>query len=174
MGNYRYPKSVKLVIALLGESPQLIEQCIDQLQSIYGPIDDQMDTIPFEYTNYYMDEIGQKPFRSLISFKDLIKREYLVDIKIQTNEKELADFNGLRRVNIDPGYLTLGQFFLATTKDQRQRVYIRDGIFMDPTLYFKDKEYHYYDWTYHDYRSKEYHEFLKRVRKTYHQQLKSL
>lgn len=75
-------------------------------------------------------------------------------------------------VNIDPGYMTLGQFFLATTKDQRQRVYISKGIFIDPTLYYKEKQYKWYDWTYHDYRSKEYHDFLKSVRKIYHNQLK--
>ena len=68
-------------------------------------------------------------------------------------------------MNLDPGYMTLGQFFLATTKDQRQRVYIRDGIYVEPTLYFQDGHFHAFSWTYRDYQSPEYIEFLEAVRK---------
>ncbi len=68
-------------------------------------------------------------------------------------------------MNLDPGYMTLGQFFLATTKDQRQRVYIRDGIYVEPTLYFQDGHFHAFDWTYRDYQSEEYIRFLESVRK---------
>jgi hypothetical protein len=61
--------------------------------------------------------------------------------------------------------MTLGQFFLATTKDQRQRVYIRDGIFVEPTLYFQDGHFHAFDWTYNDYQSPEYIRYLEEVRR---------
>jgi hypothetical protein len=60
--------------------------------------------------------------------------------------------------------MTLGQFFLATTKDQRQRVYIRDGIFIEPTLYFQDGKFLPFDWTYPDYRSEEYQGYLLATR----------
>ena len=93
----------------------------------------------------------------------------IVDIKLKTNEIELEfakEFGteGLRPVNLDPGYMTLGQFFLATTKDQRQRVYIREGIYVEPTLYFQDGHFHAFDWTYRDYQSEEYIRFLEKVR----------
>lgn len=172
MGLYKYPKQVKLIIGLLANSKESLDVIKSVLIEQLGEIDQQMDVIPFEWTNYYQEEVGEKPIRTFLSFKALIDRETIVDIKRLTNQIELKEFNGQRLVNIDPGYMTLGQFFLATTKDQRQRVYVSKGIFIDPTLYFKDKQYQWYDWTYHDYRSQEYHDFLKSVRQVYHKQLK--
>ncbi len=108
--------------------------------------------------------------RDFVCYQKLIERETIVDIKLQTNEMEL-DFakecgsDGLRPVNLDPGYMTLGQFFLATTKDQRQRVYMRDGIYVEPTLYFQDGHFHPFEWTYRDYQSEEYIRYLENVRK---------
>ena len=60
--------------------------------------------------------------------------------------------------------MTLGQFFLATTKDQRQRVYMQRGIFVEPTLYFQDGHFHAFDWTYRDYQSEKYIAYLEQVR----------
>lgn len=172
MGLYKYPKQVKLIIGLLAKNQESLNTIKSTLIKELGEFDQQMENIPFEWTNYYKEEVGETPIRTFLSFKALIDREVIVDIKRLTNEIELTEFNGIRMVNIDPGYMTLGQFFLATTKDQRQRVYISKGIFIDPTLYYKEKQYKWYDWTYHDYRSKEYHDFLKSVRKIYHNQLK--
>ncbi len=42
-----------------------------------------------------------------------------------------------RPVNIDPGYLNLGKFLLATTKDQAHRVYLRDGVYAEVTLRYQ-------------------------------------
>ena len=172
MGHYRYPNKVRLIIGLLAEDLASLEYAVKKLQIEFGVIDSQLEPILFESTNYYVDELGKAPWRTFIDFEKLIEREKLVEIKRRTNELEFEWFDGSRKVNIDPGYLTLGQFFLATTKDQRQRVYIAHGIFMDPTLYFKNKEYHWYDWTYHDYRSSAYHNYFKAVRVKYHRQLK--
>lgn len=174
MGTYKYPKPVKLVIAILANKSQDLSQCLKHLKDKFGPYSEALSSIPFTWTNYYQDEVGELPNRVIISFENLIERESIVDIKRYTNELELDLIPGERQINLDPGYMTLGQFFLATTKDQRQRVYIRDGIFIDPTLYYKDKQFRWYDWTYYDYRSDEYHQALQLIRKEYQVQLKSL
>ena len=60
--------------------------------------------------------------------------------------------------------MTLGQFFLATTKDQRHRVYLRDGIFVEPTLFFESGRFQPFEWTYRDYRSEEYLRYFLQAR----------
>ena len=133
-----------------------------------------MAPIPFTWTRYYSDELGDPPWRAFVTYEDLIDREALVDIKHFTNdlEQELAPWtSGVRKINLDPGYMTLGQFFLATTKDQRHRVYIRDGIFVEPTLYFQDGDFFPFEWTYRDYRSEEYRAYFLAARSKFAYQM---
>ncbi|MGL1900499.1 MAG: DUF4416 family protein [Fibrobacterales bacterium] len=167
MGQYRKPKPVKLIIGILARSEEHIKNAIPHLITQYGPLDVSLKAFPFSWTNYYEEEIGENPVRAFISFSKLIERESIVDIKRFTNNLELSLFNdSTRHVNLDPGYMTLGQYFLPTTKDQRHRAYIRDGIFIEPTLYFQNGEWHHFDWTYYDYRSKEYLDYFQEVRKS--------
>ena len=174
MAAYKYPKPVKLVIGFLAESQGILEKVLPLLIEKFGDIDHTMPSIAFEYTNYYKDEIGNAPIKSFVSFTHLIPREKIVEIKRFTNELELKTFDGIRKVNIDPGYMTQGQFFLATTKDQRHRIYLQNGIFLETTLYFENKTWKYFDWTYYDYRSSAYHTFFYIVRNTLTLQLKKL
>ncbi|MDB5103314.1 MAG: hypothetical protein JWP91_1003 [Fibrobacteres bacterium] len=157
MGAYKIPAKVKLVVGLLGGNPEILKRTRELLRARFGVEEEIMAPIPFTWTRYYSDELGESPWRTFVSYEALIPREDLVDIKRFTNDLEqgLAS-EGVRTINIDPGYMTLGQFFLATTKDQRHRVYIRDGIFVEPTLYFQDGDFFPFEWTYRDYRSEEY------------------
>ncbi|MEO7424680.1 MAG: DUF4416 family protein [Fibrobacteria bacterium] len=165
MGAYKVPAKVKLVIGLLGADCEILGRARAILTEHYGPEEEVLSPIPFTWTQYYRDEVGDAPWRTFVSYENLISRENLVEIKRQTNEYEgLLSREGIRPVNLDPGYLTLGQFFLATTKDQRHRVYIRDGIFVEPTLYFQDGLFHPFEWTYRDYRSLEYLAYFKAAR----------
>jgi hypothetical protein len=165
LGAYKIPANVKLIVGLLGSDLEILKRVREILTGKFGPEEEALPPIPFVWTQYYSDEVGDSPWRTFLSYENLIPREEVVEIKHYTNdlEQEFAP-EGLRRVNIDPGYLTLGQFFLATTKDQRHRVYIRDGIFVEPTLYFQDGLFHPFDWTYRDYRSAEYLAYFQSAR----------
>ncbi len=175
MGQYKVPAPVKLVIGLLGANPQILKTARMLLRDKYGDEEEVMEAIPFTWTNYYADELGTAPLRSFVSYASTVSRERIVEIKRFTNELELSlSVEGLRPVNIDPGYMTLGQFFLATTKDQRQRVYIREGIFVEPTLYFQAGRFLPFDWTYPDYRSEEYQGYLLVARSKLAFQLRQL
>ncbi|MGL1933380.1 MAG: DUF4416 family protein [Fibrobacterales bacterium] len=175
MGEYRTPQPVKLIIGILARSEAHIKEALPQLTTQYGALDVSLEAFPFSWTNYYEEEIGDSPVRAFISFSKLINRESIVDIKRFTNELELSLFNhSIRHVNLDPGYMTLGQYFLPTTKDQRHRVYIRDGIFIEPTLYFQNGEWHHFDWTYFDYRSEAYLNYFLEVRKSLRNDLKAI
>lgn len=165
MGRYKAPLPVKLIVGFLAAEKDVLESARRVLSERFGAETEAMDPIPFIWTRYYADELGEFPWRAFASYETLIPRETIVDIKHYTNELESRfSRNGLRRVNLDPGYMTLGQFFLATTKDQRQRVYVREGIYVEPTLYFQDGVFRPFDWTYRDYRSEEYLAYFNKAR----------
>lgn len=176
MGIAKRPLPARLVMGFLAKDASLVERIRPRLERIYGEESEVLAAFPFRFTNYYQDELGNSPVRAFVAYKRLIERETIPDIKLQTNAIEL-EFAGecrtgaLRPVNLDPGYITLGQFFLATTKDQRQRVYLRDGIYVEPTLYFQDGHFHAFPWTYRDYQSAEYISFLESVRKSLKREL---
>lgn len=169
MGELRTPAKVKIVVGILARDSSAVESVRETLIKRFGTEDLNLAPFPFSFTNYYVDEIGSSPVRAFFSYEDLVERETIVDIKLWSNdiELEIARQNGtpgLRPVNLDPGYMTLGQFFLATTKDQRQRVYMQRGIFVEPTLYFQDGHFHAFEWTYRDYQSPQYINYLEQVR----------
>ena len=169
MGELRTPAKVKIIVGILAKDAQSVEAVRATLRERFGEEDLHLEPFTFTFTNYYIDEIGSAPVRAFFSYETLVERETIVDIKLWTNdiELEIAEKNGtpgLRPVNLDPGYMTLGQFFLATTKDQRQRVYMQRGIFVEPTLYFQDGHFHAFDWTYRDYQSEKYIQYLEQVR----------
>jgi hypothetical protein len=178
MGAYKLPAKVKLVMGLLGANPEILKRTRVLLAGRFGVEEEVMAPIPFTWTRYYSDELGDSPWRVFVTYEDLIDRETLVEVKHFTNalEQELAEPTGpaekkVRKINLDPGYLTLGQFFLATTKDQRHRVYIREGIFVEPTLYFQDGDFFPFEWTYRDYRSEEYRAYFLAARSKFAYQM---
>ena len=79
--------------------------------------------------------------RTFIFFKDLINRAEIADIKLRTNDIEaVLSTDGKRNVNIDPGYLTLANVILATTKGYSHRIYLGKGIYGEVTLLYKEKD----------------------------------
>ena len=168
MGTPNTPAAVRLIIGILAKNAEFLELASMAMIQRFGGIDYKLEPIPFYWTNYYRDELGESPIRSILSFENPIPRESIVDIKLWTNEMEFSLSGSEQRfVNLDPGYLTLGQFFLATTKDQRQRVYIRDGIYVEPTLYFEGGAWKPFPWTYRDWQSDEYRAFFDIARQRY-------
>ena len=130
--------------------------------------------IPFDFTTYYQKELGQDILRQYVSFEELIDPGDLAAIKLTTNrmEEELSE-DGLRKVNLDPGYLDLSKMVLSTTKDATYRVYLADGISGQSTYYFERGTYRPWQWTYADYRNDTAIEFFNRVRDDYKRQWRS-
>ncbi|MCL2207209.1 MAG: DUF4416 family protein [Fibromonadales bacterium] len=164
MGSIKTPQPVRLIVGILSANEELAANAKLKLVERFGEADLEMQPVPFAHTNYYKDELGENPLRSFLSFENKIERETIAGIKLETNEMEK---NWNRQVNLDPGYMTLGQFFLATTKDQRHRVYLGQGIFAEVTLYFENGHFHFFDWTYLDYKSEAYIIFLEKARERF-------
>ena len=178
MGKIKYPELVKLIVGVIFSQKELFNKVKDELAEQYGEVDFESSLLPFNYTNYYQKEMGKVLWRKFISFKSLIDPEEIVSIKLFTNkleEKYLFPDSSKRRVNIDPGYLTLSKLILATTKNFAHRIYIGRGIYAEVTLrYFKDRGFQPWEWTYPDYRSREYLDIFNHLRDVYRRQLEKL
>jgi len=66
-----------------------------------------------------------------------------------------------RPINIDPGYMSMTKLVLASTKNREHRIYLRDGIYAEVTLAFRDQDWQPMLWTYADYQRRDVRDFLK-------------
>jgi len=101
----------------------------------------------------------------------MIERDRLSELKIWTNKLEAkygerVDDFVFRKINLDPGILSLANLVLASTKDFSHRIYLRDGIFSEITLLYEKKMFKPLPWTYPDYTEPKVIDFLKGVRDT--------
>lgn len=173
MGRIKLSPPVKLIIGFIFKEENTYQRAKLILERRFGKIDFESDTFAFIHTDYYRDEFGQELKKRFISFSKLIPPERLAQIKLTTNkiEKKLS-LEDKRLINIDPGYLDLAKLVLASTKDFRHRIYLSHGIYAEITLFYQDKTFQHWDWTFPDYRTKEYVEIFNRLREIYAQQIK--
>jgi hypothetical protein len=164
----------KLIAALMSSDIGLITEIEQRLAERFGKIDLVSDLFPFDYTDYYTEEMGGNLQKKFISFAEMVAIESLPDIKNLTNEVEQRyALDEKRRINIDPGYVTHAQMVLATTKDYTHRIYLGKGIYAELTYVCREKVFHILEWTYPDYREKLSLDFFQRVRETYLQQMRA-
>jgi hypothetical protein len=103
----------------------------------------------------------------------LVDPAELAAIKLRCNELEqLFIEEGRRKVNLDPGLISLGKLILASTKDNAQRVPLSRGIYGEISLIYRKKAFRPLPWTYPDYQSDRYHEILRHIRGLYAEQLR--
>jgi hypothetical protein len=167
------PKPVKLIAGIFSPQRDLVGKALESLSEGYGKPDFISEFLPFDYTDYYGPEMGSPLVRRFASFEELVKPDVLPDIKIFTNgiEDRLSS-QGKRHVNIDPGYLSEFHLILATGKGYAHRPYLRDGIYADLTLIYRDKAFHPLEWTYPDYRGRVIMDILMKIREKYIFQLR--
>ncbi len=178
MGQIRLPDKVKLFIGIIGVNKDIMLKAKNELENEWGDIDFESEFFNFNETSYYKKEMGENLLKKFYSFKRLVHREYIADIKIKTNQLEekikINKQKSGRNVNLDPGYVTLSNVTLATTKDYRHRIYLTKGIYLENTLYYDSREKRFieWEWTYPDYCADEYKDFFNKLRDIYRKQLK--
>ncbi len=179
MGQIRQTPQAKLLVAMLvaPDAMDRLELFDRALVSRFGPIDLKSRTWPFDFTDYYTPEMGPNLTRRFVSFERLIDPSTLTDAKLITNEIELdltrqmRGPNAGRIINLDAGYLTLGQMVLATTKSYSHRIYLGKGIWAEVTLRYLKGQYVKWDWTYPDYADGRYNDFWLAMRNKLKEQL---
>jgi hypothetical protein len=175
MGKPRIPKPVKLMMSVIFSEDTALMRVLEDLESIYGEVDLLSDSLPFDFTDYYDEEMGAPLFRKFIAFRELVPRDALADIKKRANTiEERYSCDRCRKVNIDPGIISEGHLVLATTKACAHRPYLRDGIYADLALIFRNRSFRPLEWTYPDYRQGEVINIMNRLRRQYLEQLKGL
>jgi hypothetical protein len=152
MGTTNKPQQVKLFASILFRRNENLLKTLDMMIAKIGAIEEQTPIAPFLHTNYYEKEMGSDLTRTFILFGSPIERESLPEVKLITNEIEQSfTFGGKRTVNIDPGYVALEHVILATTKGYAHRVHLKNGIYADLTLMYRNRTYRPLEWTYPDY-----------------------
>jgi len=165
MGQIGNPEKAFLFAGFIFREDGLYDEVRRKLQLFWGRIIRESSVRPFSYTDYYRKEMGEDLKRSFLVFDRLILPDELAAIKVETNgiEEEFSN-EGIRRVNIDPGYLGLAKVVLASTKDFSHRIYLGKGIYGDLTLRFVRGSFHPLEWTYPDYREVQTINFLNEAR----------
>ena len=144
------------------------ESLVNKLETLYGPILIKSTPFPFDFTDYYVPEMGEGIERFFISFRNLVSPDTLASIKEKTNEieKAWAD-DGKRRINLDPGLLSESSIILATTKNRAHRIAIGLSLYAELTLVYQNRHYVSFPWTYADYRSERVQNVLYNLRNRY-------
>ena len=162
------PDFVQLVISILSANDSPVDVLRGDLEKHFGPISDVYGPLKFDFTKYYDKEMGSGIRRWIITVEKLVDPERLSEIKLLTNEIERKySREGRRQFNLDPGLLTLGNFVLATGKNNAHRIYLNKGIFGDLTLIFRRASYRPLEWTYPDYSDSVLLDILNRIRENY-------
>ena len=173
MSRPRPPQPAKLIVGMFTADKHLISPAARELEAAFGEFELISPWWPFDFTDYYRKEMGAPLFRRMLVFRSLVKQGALPEIKLQTNlfEDSFA-VGGRRRLNLDPGFLLMERFVLATGKNYSHRVYLGKGIYADLTLVYRRGGYRALDWTYPDYADPKIRSFLGIVRKKYARDLR--
>lgn len=174
MGQAVQPEPVKVFTGVLTPDSHMLPAVREAMENRLGPIDFISDAFAFDLTDYYESEMGQNIRRWFWSFENLFDPGRLPEIKIFTNNLELAFCRreSKRTVNLDPGYLDFYKLVLASVKDRAQKIYLSNGIYADPTLYYLKGKWHPFDWSLPDFKKDTYYQVFQIIRERYRQKMR--
>jgi len=169
MGKVREVSPAALIAGITYADNSVLKDAVHILEDKFGQIAMQSNEFDFDMTDYYTAEMGEDLKKVFYCFKNPVELDTFPDIKIATNEIELRlaagdKENPSRRVNIDPGYITLSKLVLVTTKDFSHRIYVGKGIYAETTLRYIKKSFTPVETTFPDYRMPLAIDFFNRVR----------
>jgi hypothetical protein len=166
------PLPVKLFCGLIGSEDRFAE-ALTCLELEFGTVDFWSRPAPFDFSDYYRDEMGPDLTRKWMAFTGLKERAYLALAKhIAVGIEERLARHGSRTVNIDPGYIDDAQVVLSTAKNYAHRIYIGMGYYAEPALVYVKGCFRPLEWTYPDYKSPAAIEFFRKARTSYHRELR--
>jgi hypothetical protein len=177
MWEIQQPKPVKLMVGILAADRRCLEAACGRVIEAFGPADLTSPVYPFDMTEYYEEQAGPNILRQFLAIEQLIDPGRMAEIKHKANqiEKELAASLGTpfpRPVNLDPGYVEPSKLVLASTKNFAHRVYIGTGMWAEVTLTYNKGVWQVYPYTFPDFKSGRYNEFLSQVRERLVSQLR--
>ena len=152
MGTPKTPDKALFFVSTLFSDPDVFVAACAELEKTFGPVLMESPTWPWDYSEHYSDEMGSALSRRYLFFEAPIGQDEIAAAKLATNElEERFSGEGKRRINLDPGYLTLAKVVLASTKDYSHRLYLGKGIFAELTLMYQQGKFAGTVNTYRDY-----------------------
>ena len=167
MGKPHPPEPALFFTGILYSENTYFEKAKKNLLDSFGPSLMETSPVSWDHSDYYREELGSPIMRIFIFFRSLISHEEITDIKLKTNSiEDSLSLDGKRKVNIDPGYLTLANVVLATTKGYSHRLYLGKGIYGEVSLLYKEKSRTFMPniFTYPDYQDKQCIEMFIKAR----------
>jgi hypothetical protein len=167
MRKARFPERALLFMGVLYSDPEIFGRTGTILIEHFGEILMISPAVPWDHSSHYRDELGLPINRRFVFFRNIFDTGTLADIKLKTNDIEDAlSLDGKRRINLDPGYITLAKVVLASTKNYSHRICLGKGIYAEITLIYRHntKTFTPHMFTYTDYRDKENIEMFLKVR----------
>jgi hypothetical protein len=162
------PHQARPILPLVGIlAPGPVPAEVDaRLADLFGPAERLGGPWEFDCTRYYEAEMGPGLARTFRAFAPAPPGR-LAAWKLATGRiEDLHRRDGRRGFNLDPGYLTLGGLFLASTKPASHRIYLAHGILGEVTLLYRDGGWQTLPWTFPDFRTGRYDAFLTECRET--------
>jgi hypothetical protein len=154
-----------LFIGTLFSDKKSFDEVIPLLQDTFGKVLFQSTIQSWKYSNHYHNELGEPLYRNFIFFDKIIDPSTLPEIKLFTNDIEFNySLHGKRRINLDPGYITLAKVVLASTKNYSHRIYLGKGIYAELALLYKNHQFITMPYTYNDYKDQNYLSMFMNVR----------
>ena len=171
MGAIHSPNPVLPITAVFTRHDSAVAWVRERIRQAWGEIVLASMPVPFCQTHYYDAEMGENLTKYLFAMSPTMDPARLVEMKHQANawEEEFADLSRetlpeARPLNVDPGYIDLGKLVLASTKDYAHRIYMDRGIYAEITLFFRHGKWESHPWTFPDYGSGIYDDFLNGCR----------
>ncbi len=164
------PEPAALMCAIMAGSGNGLECSRGRLEAMFGSVPLASAVYSFDCSTYYHREMGPGLVKQLVCFAERLEPHRLAAVKRRTMELErrlacrTCDGVVRRRVNVDPGLVTVESLVLATTKYSGHRVCIARGLYAEVTLLFRRGGCSAFEWTYPDYRTAPVQDFLLRVR----------
>lgn len=165
MGKIKSPELALLFAGTLYSDPDIFNTAQTVLEKRFSTILHTSPPMPWDYSEYYREELGWPITRRFVFFEKLIDTGILADIKAETNGiEESFSSQGKRRINIDPGYLALSKVVLASTKNYSHRIHMGRGIYAEVTLVYRNDVFQAHLFTYSDYQEQRTLEMFKDMR----------
>lgn len=160
---------VKLICGMISAEPAILDEAAGEMERRVGEIEAVSETWPFDFTEYYYEQMGRPLWRRFVSFAGLRAADGLAGVKVITNaiEAGFAARPGARvsrPVNLDPGYIEESKLVLASMKNFSHRIYLSQGVFAELTLMHRGVAWGALPWTFPDFASRRYDAFLSEVR----------
>ncbi len=177
MSLLKTPVPANLTCSVTYRDEAVYADAMAHLVERFGAVDATSDAYDFSsISGHYDGEMGGPLTKRIVSFERLLSRERFTAAKLfAVGIEDHFSVDGKRRINLDPGLLTMENFLLSTGKNHSHRIYLGEGVWAEVTLLFtKHATIQELPWTYRDYLRDPAAAFLLSLRGIYKKKLAAL